>query len=313
MPITTYKFWTVSLLSMHFSPSSRFVDVDSWYREGEEISVHMAGIVVVFDFDKTIIDCDSDNWVVDELGFTDLFNQLLPTMPWNTLMDTIMEEIHSKGNTIGDIAEVLNCVPIHPRIVPAIRTAHALGCELRIVSDANLFFIETILRHLRIEECFSEINTNPGYVDGKGRLRISPYHDFHRAPHGCPLCPPNMCKGAVIERIQGQISNKKLIYLGDGSGDYCPSLKLGHGDYVMPRKGFPVWDLICKNPLLVKAEIHEWTDGEGLERTLLRLIDRIMSEEDNSDGSLVSAADCKFETISMAAHEAFPPVLPVPQ
>ena len=43
-------------------------------------------IVVVFDFDKTIIDVDSDNWVVDGLGFTDLFNQLLPTMPWNSLM-----------------------------------------------------------------------------------------------------------------------------------------------------------------------------------------------------------------------------------
>lgn len=45
-----------------------------------------ADAVVVFDFDKTIIDCDSDNWVVDELGATDLFNQLLPTMPWNSLM-----------------------------------------------------------------------------------------------------------------------------------------------------------------------------------------------------------------------------------
>lgn len=43
-------------------------------------------IVIVFDFDKTIIDVDSDNWVVDELGFTDLFDQLLPTMPWNSLM-----------------------------------------------------------------------------------------------------------------------------------------------------------------------------------------------------------------------------------
>lgn len=47
----------------------------------------MVGIVVVFDFDKTIIDSDSDNWVVDELGATDLFNDLLPTMPnWNSLM-----------------------------------------------------------------------------------------------------------------------------------------------------------------------------------------------------------------------------------
>lgn len=45
-----------------------------------------AEIVVIFDFDKTIIDLDSDNWVIDELGFTDLFNQLLHSMPWNSMM-----------------------------------------------------------------------------------------------------------------------------------------------------------------------------------------------------------------------------------
>ncbi|RWR78130.1 inorganic pyrophosphatase 2-like protein [Cinnamomum micranthum f. kanehirae] len=39
----------------------------------------MAGIVVVFDFDKTIIDwIVADNWVVDDMGATDFFNELLP-------------------------------------------------------------------------------------------------------------------------------------------------------------------------------------------------------------------------------------------
>ncbi|MBA0836468.1 hypothetical protein Goarm_008681, partial [Gossypium armourianum] len=85
-----------------------------------------AGIVVIFDFDKTIIDCDSDNWVVDELGATELFNQLLPTMPWNSLMDQMMKELHSKGTRIEDIAAVLKRSPIHPRIVEAIKSAHAL-------------------------------------------------------------------------------------------------------------------------------------------------------------------------------------------
>jgi len=122
----------------------------------------MAGILVVFDFDKTIIDCDSDNWVIDELGFTELFNRLLPTMPWNTLMvsfslslsspvfpfvwlflpvciplnkfvnylifqDTMMREMHAQGVTIDQIVEVLKRVPIHPRIVPAIKAAHDAG------------------------------------------------------------------------------------------------------------------------------------------------------------------------------------------
>ncbi|GMN37233.1 hypothetical protein TIFTF001_006647 [Ficus carica] len=91
----------------------------------------MDGIVVVFDFDKKVIECDSDNWVVDELAATDLFNQLLPTMPWNFLMRKV-----------------------------------------------NIYL-----------------------------LRV-----------------------------------------------YCSSLK--EEDFVMPRKNFPVWDLISKNPQLVKAQIH---------------------------------------------------------
>lgn len=105
-----------------------------------------------------------------------------------------MGELHLRGNTIDDIAEVLKRAPIHPRVIPAIRAAHALGCDLRILSDANLFFIETILKHLGLRDCFTEINTNPSYVDDEGRLRILPYHDFHSSPHGCDLCPPNMCK-----------------------------------------------------------------------------------------------------------------------
>ncbi|WCJ39578.1 Pyridoxal phosphate phosphatase-related protein [Euphorbia peplus] len=268
----------------------------------------MTGIVVIFDFDKTIVDVDSDNWVIDELGFTDLFNQLLPTMPWNSLMDRMMAELHSNGKTIQDIVEVLKRTPIHPRVVPAIKSAHALGCELRIVSDANMFFIETILKHLGIREYFSEINTNPGFVNEEGRLRISPFCDFTQSPHGCTLCPPNMCKGKIIERIQGSLANdgkKKIIYLGDGVGDYCPSLKLTEIDYLMPRKNYPVWDLISRNPMVIKAEIHEWTDGEDFERILLEIIAGISLSADQ----LFSTDDCKMQTMPISA---MPKALSVP-
>ncbi|KAL5062778.1 hypothetical protein RYX36_024515 [Vicia faba] len=268
----------------------------------------MSNVVIVFDFDKTIIDCDSDNWVVDELGFTDLFNHLLPTMPWNSLMDRMMMELHSHGITIQAIENVLHRIPIHPRIIPAIKSAHALGCDLRVVSDANAFFIETILKHLGIRECFTEINTNPGYVNQKGRLTILPYHDFNKASHGCPLCPPNMCKGLIIDRIQNIISgvdNKRFIYLGDGAGDYCPSLRFRDVDFVMPRKNFPVWDLICKDPSLVKAEINGWCDGEEFEQVLMKLINNIMIEE---NAKFISS-DCKLQSLSTPA--TFPKVLRV--
>ena len=67
---------------------------------------------------------------------------------------------------------------------------------MRILSDANRFFIETILDHHGIKDYFTEIHTNTGYVDEVGRVRIFPHHDYTTTPHGCPnqLCPPNMCK-----------------------------------------------------------------------------------------------------------------------
>nr|XP_011457667.1 PREDICTED: inorganic pyrophosphatase 1-like [Fragaria vesca subsp. vesca] len=235
----------------------------------------MAGVVVIFDFDNTIIDCDSDKLVVDGLGATDLFNELLPTMPWNSLMDRMMKELHSQGKTIEDIVEVLKTTPIHPRIVAAIKTAHALGYEL-------------------------------------GRLRIQPFCDFTVCPHGCSFCPPNMCKSVITEGIRASIEGRKrMIYLGDGVGDYCPSLNLREGDFVMPRKNFPVFDKICQNPLALKAEIHEWTDGEEFEHILLKLINRITIEETTAAQFITT--DFKLETLSVSGHEVFHKALPVLQ
>ena len=44
------------------------------------------GAAVVFDFDRTIIDWDSDDWVITKLGAADAFLRLRPTMRWNPLM-----------------------------------------------------------------------------------------------------------------------------------------------------------------------------------------------------------------------------------
>ncbi|KAG6589983.1 Thiamine phosphate phosphatase-like protein [Cucurbita argyrosperma subsp. argyrosperma] len=234
----------------------------------------MAGITIVFDFDRTIIDGDSDNLVVTRLGLTDLFNELYSSLPWNSLMDTLMVELQSRGRTMRDIAECLEGAALHPRIVAAIKSAHSAGCDLRIISDANQFFIETILEHHGVLGCFSTINTNPTFVDGEGRLRILPYHN-ESSPHGCNLCPSNMCKGLVIDQIRASKTEKNdfFIYIGDGRGDFCPTLRLEEGDHVMPRKLYPLSDRINSNQMLVKAKIHEWSDGNELEKILLQLVD----------------------------------------
>ncbi|KAJ8750781.1 hypothetical protein K2173_015962 [Erythroxylum novogranatense] len=247
----------------------------------------MADIVVIFDFDRTLIDGDSDNWVVTQMDLTNLFNRLLYTVPWNSLMDTMMKELHTQGKTTDDIAKCLSLCPLSPRIIAAIKSARSLGCDLRIISDANQFFIERILESHGLLGCFSQISTNPTSIDSEGRLRIFPYHDSSLPPHGCRLCPSNMCKGLVIDSICASLQNerKRFIYVGDGKGDYCPSLRLGEGDFVLPRKNYPLWDRIRINPALVKAAVHEWTNGEELEKILLYLINTISAVEDIRGGN----------------------------
>lgn len=118
----------------------------------------------------------------------------------------------------------------------------------------------------------------------------------------------------IIERIRAEASaegKKRFIYLGDGKGDYCPSLGLSEEDYVMPRKKYPLWQLIFDNPHQLKAEVHEWSNGEELEKNLLQLIDRsIIVDHKNADQVL--AVDFKFKTMPMSPKEALPLALRVP-
>lgn len=230
--------------------------------------------IVIFDFDCTVIDVDSDNWVAEELGVTPLFDSLRAQMPWNDMMDALMEAVHKQGKSISDIERSLHSVPLQPEKISAIKAAHALGCELRILSDANAFFIKTILDKYEVSHLFTQIHTNPAYVDNCGRLHIGPFHPKSETPHGCELCPPNMCKGRVIDEIRAMNPPEanRIIYAGDGRGDYCPSLMLSVGDCILPREGYPLRELLNENMGKVKASVYPWNTAKEMEDVLLQLI-----------------------------------------
>jgi pyridoxal phosphate phosphatase PHOSPHO2 len=85
-------------------------------------------------------------------------------------------------------------------------------------------------------------------------------------------------QGLVIDRIRGSLpeGEARFIYVGDGAGDYCPTLKLEGGDFVMPRKDYPLWNRICSDPKLVHATVHDWSNGEELENILLNLVNKLL-------------------------------------
>ncbi|PNX77640.1 inorganic pyrophosphatase 2-like [Trifolium pratense] len=124
-------------------------------------------------------------------------------------------------------------------------------------------------------------------------------------------------QGLVMERLQNSLEDegkKKIIYLGDGNGDFCPSLKLKESDYLMPRMNFALSDLVSKNSNDIKANVHDWMDGEELENVLLHIINKAnnIGKENNIVGPKIISNDCKLGTVSIDAHKIFPEAIAVP-
>lgn len=229
--------------------------------------------LIVFDFDWSLIDCNSDTWVVDKLGAMERMKSFQGTLPWTQLMDRMMTELHNDGRTLEDIDRCLQMCPMEQEMVTSVKFAAELGCELQVVSDANSHFIKVILKRHGLEQYFSEVHTNPAHVAESGALRVLPFHPEDQ-PHGCKLCPPNMCKGLILDGIRlgaSEVPKKRIVYIGDGGGDYCPSLRLVDGDHVLARHGFPLAKCLKVNMGFVKATIHDWTIAKDIER-LFRIL-----------------------------------------
>ncbi|KAF9602607.1 hypothetical protein IFM89_030213 [Coptis chinensis] len=83
----------------------------------------------------------------------------------------------------------------------------------------------------------------------------------------------------------------------------------------MPRKDYPLGDLIRTNSSLIKAGVHEWSDGEELERILPHLIDTIKSEDHNTNignFSPLTSVDFNSHVVALSAQEPFHAVIEVP-
>ncbi|MCO5551662.1 hypothetical protein L7F22_005166 [Adiantum nelumboides] len=240
--------------------------------------------LLIFDFDETLVEQDSSRWVAGQLGGGELFERLMRDhgMTWHASLNATLHSLHEQAggaSIIASIEDALRRIPICPATVAALKAAHAIGCELIVVSDANTFFINAVLQHHDLAPFFSRVYGNPACVDGQGRLCYSSFHSSHLPPHGCPLCPPNMCKGSVVKRELAMLlaeadargndscSRRRVLYFGDGGGDFCPSLQLGQQDCVLPRNKYELHAklLALSDQQEPEASVHPWDSiAEGL-------------------------------------------------
>jgi len=156
----------------------------------------------------------------------------------------------------------LRILPMHPAMNRAVTKLKKASTETQfyILSNSNTVYITTILEHWKLMQVFDEITTNPAEWDPSGLLKVRRRIPADGPQHTCAVgCSPNMCKGEELDAYLSRQPNgfDRIIYIGDGSNDYCPIIRLRSQDMVLVRRNRGLERRIAKEGG-VRCSIKYW-------------------------------------------------------
>ncbi|XP_004634830.1 pyridoxal phosphate phosphatase PHOSPHO2 [Octodon degus] len=200
-------------------------------------------ILLVFDFDNTIIDDNSDTWIVQCAPDKKLPVELQESYQkgfWTEFMGRVFKYLRDEGVREDEMKRAMTSVPFSPGMLELFnfirKNKEMFDCI--IISDSNSVFIEWILEAANFHDVFDKVFTNPAAFDSHGCLTVENYH-----AHSCKRCPKNLCKNVVLvefvdKQLQQGVNYMRIVYIGDGGNDVCPVTFLKKDDVAMPRKGY---------------------------------------------------------------------------
>jgi len=238
--------------------------------------------LVIFDFDWTVLDQNSDTWIFEAIAI-DLRRKvanLRKSVQWTDLIAQCLEDLHARGVTRNQIEDSLRMAPFHPAMA---RCLHRMASDesakakttLLCLSDANSVFIDTILEAQGLTQAFDEIITNPASWTDDGLLKVQRRVDPNGPPHSCKVgCGVNLCKGEELESYLARkgVEYDRMVYVGDGWNDFCPALKLRAKDVVLARALFGLENRIKQEGEKhgLKARVKTWEGAWEVEELFLR-------------------------------------------
>ena len=223
------------------------------------------GVLFVWDFDYTVVNCNSDEYVPAQFlghdatsdGFRDLIRKNGTNddsdLDWHTCVEIMVGRAMDEGGaTPNEILAAAARMPFLDQVQLAIGEISEKGGEhvgQMILSDGNILFITMFLQANDMKKCFDEgIMTNIGELvtseEGKPALKVE-HQSAKYGGHKCPRCAssPNLCKTQALEDKLGQMQMEgrvpaRIVYVGDGANDACPALNvLRECDILLARRG----------------------------------------------------------------------------
>ena len=227
-------------------------------------------ILLIFDFDQTIVDQDAiyeqAKMTLSEEDYKRIIE--IDKFDYYDAFNYFFKKEKDIGLTLQDINSNLEKISLSPKIQELFDyiRQNKSKYDLLLLSGDIDYVIKYILQYHNFLNLFSYMICNKEEIQDNNSERII-YVPRNQFPHKCNLCIESQCKGLELEKFLKDKKYEKIIFVCDGGNDYCPAKKLmKKGDIVFPREGHKFLKRI-KNENLendLKCQIIPWKTGEDI-------------------------------------------------
>ena len=227
----------------------------------------MEKILVIFDFNHTMIDCNT-LYEQCRLAFSEEESEKIKKMDREISFEYTIRYFYDKlkenNKTINDINNYIDTMKLSKGFKELIKYLNKQKdkYELIIVSSDVDYPIKRILSNECILECINDILGLKSEICDDKLIRFNPLKKC-----GCKNCEPNGCKSFMVkEYIKNNEGNKKFkscIFICDGFNDYCLGYDLNENDVLMPRKDYELYKRLYDkgDSKYLKCKIIDWNNG----------------------------------------------------
>ncbi|KAL1021748.1 hypothetical protein UPYG_G00017490 [Umbra pygmaea] len=189
--------------------------------------------LVVFDFDYTVVDDNSDTWVIKCVPgqcLPDLVKNSYQKGRWTEYMGRVMTYIGDQNISQDTVRSVMETIPFTEGMIELLSyIANNKNMDSIIISDSNTVFINWILQAAGLQGAINRVFTNPATFDKHGYLEIECYHS-----HECTQCPVNLCKRKVLTDFLAETSERASACCSEQETNLVKTLFTGYNKVVRP-------------------------------------------------------------------------------
>ena len=233
----------------------------------------MSKTLVIFDFDYTMINCDSLYEQV-RLGLSlEEMHEIEKAdieIGFEKTIELCYKKFKSKGKTIEDINSYIDTIKFRDGIKDLLEYFHSNknNFDLIIVSGDIDYPIKRILKNEKVYEYFNAIYGIPSESCEETIIKFTPLHKSN-----CKNCGPNGCKTYFLNQYldkYGRDKYKNFYFICDGFNDYCLGENLGEKDALFPLKDYKLYKRLYEKGDLknLKCKCFPWENGLGILNTV---------------------------------------------